>query len=208
VAVHQVCIPSCQLFTFCKSPSDLLNHCVVATFRDWADARIFRKLICCQNRAQTALPCWLVQAGNCSINSITALIALFDELTLHSSGQMIVVSDTVAEPDGVGLLQGYDGSDYWGEWCKGERHGWGVRRTIDGECEYRGEFRNGHYCGLGVLREGAVTRSGRWVDGTLVLRQRLSSSALFAARDAAIRAGQLSPPCYLATITVLTTNLS
>lgn len=87
------------------------------------------------------------------------------------------------------MMQLYDGSQYWGEWCCGVRHGWGVQRTIDGHSEYRGEFRNGAYCGLGVMRQGGVSKCGHWVQGELVLRQRLSASALFAARDAAIRAG-------------------
>jgi hypothetical protein len=89
----------------------------------------------------------------------------------------------------VGLLQAFDGREYWGEWLRGQMHGWGVCRTIDGEYEYRGEFREGKYYGLGILREGAVSKLGRWFDGTLVLPQRLSPSAIFAARDAAIRAG-------------------
>jgi hypothetical protein len=93
------------------------------------------------------------------------------------------------------MMQLYDGSQYWGEWCCGVRHGWGVLRTIDGHSEYRGEFRNGAYCGLGVMRQGGVSKCGHWVEGELVLRQRLSASALFAARDAAIRAGLIRRFC-------------
>jgi hypothetical protein len=104
------------------------------------------------------------------------------------SGQTIVVCE-LAQPNGVGLLQLYDGSEYWGEWRAGQRHGWGLWRMINGECEYKGEFYGGVYCGLGVLREGSVLKQGRWVDGTLVLQQRVPTSALFASRDAAIRAG-------------------
>ena len=86
-------------------------------------------------------------------------------------------------------MQLYDGREYWGEWQCGLLHGWGVERTKDGGNEYRGEFRGGKYCGLGVLSSAAATKCGRWIDGVLVVRQHLAASALFAARDAAIRAG-------------------
>jgi hypothetical protein len=102
---------------------------------------------------------------------------------------MRVVSTAAAAPDGVGMMQLYDGSQYWGEWRCGQRHGWGLHRIIDEDAEYRGEFRSGTYSGLGVMRQGGVSKCGHWVEGELVLRQRLSASALFAARDAAIRAG-------------------
>jgi hypothetical protein len=103
---------------------------------------------------------------------------------------MRVISSGTAEPDGVGVMQFYDGWEYWGEWRRGHPQGWGVQRTMDGESEFRGEFSRGQYCGLGLLREGAASKWGRWIDGALCVRQRLSASALFAARDAAIRAGK------------------
>ncbi len=101
---------------------------------------------------------------------------------------MEVLSGTSAEPDGFGVLQLFDGSEYWGEWCKGERSGWGVWRSCSGD-EFRGEFCCGKYYGFGVLREGSVSKFGRWVDGALVVQQRLAASTLFAAREAAICAG-------------------
>jgi hypothetical protein len=103
---------------------------------------------------------------------------------------MRVISRDAAEPDGVGVMQFYDGWEYWGEWRRGQREGWGVQRTMDGQSEFRGEFNRGQYCGLGVLRESSATKWGRWIDGSLFVRQRLSASTLFAARDAAIRAGK------------------
>lgn len=107
-----------------------------------------------------------------------------------SSGQVEagVLSGSAPQPDGVGVLLLFDGGQYWGGWCKGERQGWGVWRSCSGD-EYRGEFRRGKYCGFGVLREGAVSRFGRWVDGVLVVQQRLAAAALVAAREAAICAG-------------------
>jgi hypothetical protein len=99
-----------------------------------------------------------------------------------------VLSGCAPQPDGAGVMQLFDGGQYWGGWCKGERQGWGVWRSSSGD-EYRGEFRRGKYCGFGVLREGAVSRFGRWVDGALVLQQRLAAAALVAARETAIYAG-------------------
>ena len=102
---------------------------------------------------------------------------------------MSVVAGAAAQPNGVGVQQLYDGTEYWGEWQGGKMHGWGVWRTIDGETEYRGQLFDGKYCGYGVLRECGTVKTGRWVDGTIVVQQRFSASAMFAARDAAIRAG-------------------
>jgi hypothetical protein len=102
---------------------------------------------------------------------------------------MSVVAGAAAQPHGVGVQQLYDGTEYWGEWQGGKMHGWGVWRTIDGETEYRGQLFDGKYCGYGVLRECGTVKTGRWVDGTIVVQQRFSASAMFAARDAAIRAG-------------------
>ena len=87
------------------------------------------------------------------------------------------------------ILSMYDGTEYWGEWQCGLWHGWGIWRTIDGESEYRGQWGGGQHSGLGMLRERGLVKVGRWVDGALVVQQRFPVSALFAARDAAIRAG-------------------
>lgn len=160
-----------------------------------SDAAIER-LGCPRNRPQDAGPKRAIQVADRLASHlhrprrcVTAPIAtLLSSSHVLGSGQTIVVCE-VAQPNGVGLLQLYDGSEYWGEWRAGQRHGWGLWRMLDGECEYRGEFYGGMYCGLGVLREGSVLKQGRWVNGTLALQQRVPPSALFASRDAAIRAG-------------------
>lgn len=66
---------------------------------------------------------------------------------------------------GQGTYTFPNGESYVGDWRDGKRHGVGTNIFPDGE-RYVGEWRQGDRHGLGVSyrADGAVLRSGRWVD--------------------------------------------